>query len=157
MRKKRREFGELKISVFLSRPFWFSFFKIFFFASSPWKPVNIYNVARMGRNFADYPGLQQKSKWAHISLTIWSSLILYHILMWSYLFFHSKNFMFWKLKWDLDLDVEDIRVQSGIIIEIRRSHWTRFCYHACFYSAIVGAYYWSTSDTIAWTYQWISQ
>ena len=48
---------------FLSRPFWF------FFASSPWKSVNIYNVARMGRNFYDYPGLQQKSKCAHISVT----------------------------------------------------------------------------------------
>ena len=44
------------------------FFKNIFFASSPRKSVNIYNVARMGQNFDDYPGLQQqKSKCAHIS------------------------------------------------------------------------------------------
>ena len=43
------------------------------------------------------------------------------------------------------------------ILELRRSHWTRSCCHACFYSAIVGAYYWSTSDTMAWTHQWTSQ
>ena len=28
----------------------------------PWKSVNIYDVAKMGWNFAVYPGLQQKSK-----------------------------------------------------------------------------------------------
>ena len=50
--EKNWELGELKISVFLCRPFWF------FFASSPWKSVNIYRLARMGRNFADYPGFQ---------------------------------------------------------------------------------------------------
>ena len=27
----------------------------------PWKSVNNFNEARMGRNFDDYPGLQQKS------------------------------------------------------------------------------------------------
>ena len=31
------------------------------FASAKIKSVNIYNVARMNRNFADYLGLQQKS------------------------------------------------------------------------------------------------
>ena len=53
---------ELKISVFLSRPFWLFFKKKnFFFASFPWKLVNIYNVARMGRNFDDYPGFQPQT------------------------------------------------------------------------------------------------
>ena len=33
----------------------------FFFASSPWKSVNIYRLARMGRNFDDYPGFQPKT------------------------------------------------------------------------------------------------
>ena len=53
------ELGELEISDFLSRPFLF-----FYFISSSWKSVNIYNVTRMGGNFDDYPVLQQKSKCA---------------------------------------------------------------------------------------------
>ena len=32
-----------------------------FFALSPWKSVNIYRLARMGRNFDDYPGFQPKT------------------------------------------------------------------------------------------------
>ena len=40
--------------------FWVSHFGIFF-ASSPWKSVNIYRLARMGRNFDDYPGFQPKT------------------------------------------------------------------------------------------------
>ena len=52
---KFENWGELKISVFLSWPFWI------FFAPFPLKSVNIYIVARMGRNFDDCPGLQQKS------------------------------------------------------------------------------------------------
>jgi hypothetical protein len=36
----------------------------FFFASSPWKSAKATWVSRMGRNFDDYSGLQQKSKCA---------------------------------------------------------------------------------------------
>ena len=36
-------------------------FNYFFFASSPWKSVNIYRVARIFRNFDDYPGFQSKT------------------------------------------------------------------------------------------------
>ena len=47
-----------------SQFFWVSHFennfaKIYFFASFPWKSVNICRIARMGRNFDDYPGFQQ--------------------------------------------------------------------------------------------------
>ena len=31
------------------------------FASFPWKSVKIYRLARMGRNFDDYPGFQPKT------------------------------------------------------------------------------------------------
>ena len=51
------ELAVLKISVFLSRQFWILLNK--FFASFPWKAVNIYRIARMGRHFDDYPGFQQ--------------------------------------------------------------------------------------------------
>ena len=34
---------------------------LIFFASSPWKSVNNYRLARMGRNFDDYPGFQPKT------------------------------------------------------------------------------------------------
>ena len=50
--------------------FWVGHFEFFFwfffdfFASFPWKQVKVYWLARMGRNFDDYPGLQQKSKCA---------------------------------------------------------------------------------------------
>jgi hypothetical protein len=40
-----------------------SFFELairFFFASSPWKSVIIFRVARMGQNFDDYPDFQKK-------------------------------------------------------------------------------------------------
>jgi hypothetical protein len=40
------------------------FFKNFFFASSPWKPIKATWVSGMSRNFDDYSGLQQKSKCA---------------------------------------------------------------------------------------------
>ena len=50
-------FRELKISVFMSRPFFFS--EKSFFASSQWKSVNIYRIARMGRNFDDYHDFQK--------------------------------------------------------------------------------------------------
>jgi hypothetical protein len=33
--------------------------KIQFFASFPWKLVNIYRIARIGQNIDDYPGFQQ--------------------------------------------------------------------------------------------------
>ena len=49
------ELAVLKISIFVSRPFW---------KKNKIKSVNIYNVARMGRYFDDYPGLHQKSKCA---------------------------------------------------------------------------------------------
>ena len=56
---------QLKISVFFESAILIFFFKNkIFFASSPWKSVNIYNAARMDRNFDVYPGLQQKSKCA---------------------------------------------------------------------------------------------
>ena len=37
-------------------------------------PVNIYNLARMGQSFADYSGLLQKSRCAHISVTQYMSV-----------------------------------------------------------------------------------
>ena len=46
------ELAELKISGFLSQPF---------FKSSLWESVKNSWVARMGRNFDDYPGFQPKS------------------------------------------------------------------------------------------------
>ena len=49
----------LKNSVTLSQPFW-TFFSTFFFASSPWISVKGSLISRMGWNFDDYPGLQQK-------------------------------------------------------------------------------------------------
>ena len=52
------ELRELKISVRVKG--WAIFKKKFFFASSPWKSVNIYRLPRMGRNFDDYPGFQPK-------------------------------------------------------------------------------------------------
>ena len=68
---KKNQFWELAIlknSVLLSRPFWNFFFqkkkKRILFASSPWKSVKATFLSRMGRNFDDYPGLQQKSKCA---------------------------------------------------------------------------------------------
>ena len=55
------ELAELKNSVFLSRPFWIFFSKKKKkFTSSPWKLVKVSWVSRMGRNFDDYPGFQQK-------------------------------------------------------------------------------------------------
>ena len=45
---------ELRISVLFESAI------LIFFASSPWKLVNIYRLARMGRNFDDYPGFQPK-------------------------------------------------------------------------------------------------
>ena len=39
---------------------WVSHFK-FYFASSPWKSVKIDSVARMGRNFDNYPDFQPKT------------------------------------------------------------------------------------------------
>ena len=39
----------------------FFFFKNIFFASSQWKSVNIYRIARIFRNFDDYPGFQPKT------------------------------------------------------------------------------------------------
>ena len=42
-----------------SQFFWVGHFDFFLFVSSPWKSVNICNVARMGQNFDYYPGLQQ--------------------------------------------------------------------------------------------------
>ena len=64
--KKYWELSILKNSVFLSQPFWIFFFqrKKNFFASFPWKSVKVSWAARMGRNFDDYPSLQQKSKCA---------------------------------------------------------------------------------------------
>ena len=52
-------FGGVENLSFLSRPFWIFFFRKFFFASSQWKSVNIYWIARMGRNFDD--GFQPKT------------------------------------------------------------------------------------------------
>ena len=51
-------------SVFLlGRPFWIFFFfkKKFFFASSQWKLVNIYRIARIFQNFDDYLGFQPQT------------------------------------------------------------------------------------------------
>ena len=56
--KKYWELAGLKNSNFLNQPFWN------FLASFLWKSVNMYNVAKMGRNFDDYLGLQRKSKCA---------------------------------------------------------------------------------------------
>ena len=59
--KKYSELAELENEVFLSRPFWFFFFKKnFFFAFFQWKLVRVYWLARMGWNFANYPGSQPK-------------------------------------------------------------------------------------------------
>ena len=52
--------------VFLSRPFWICFFqKKIFFCLIPWKAVKGSWVARMGRNFDDYPGFQPMRSWAN--------------------------------------------------------------------------------------------
>ena len=54
------ELAILKISVFLSRPFWFFFSKNYFlFASFLWKSAQIYMVEWMGRNFDVFPGFQK--------------------------------------------------------------------------------------------------
>ena len=55
--------GELTISVFLSRPFWIFFFKKkqIFLASCRSKLVNIYRIARVFRNFDDYPCFQPQN------------------------------------------------------------------------------------------------
>ena len=63
----------LRIGHFEKLSFWVSHFEIlhwkkqlfFFFASSLWKSVKATWVSRMGHNFDDYPGLQQKSKCAY--------------------------------------------------------------------------------------------
>ena len=66
-RKKKLKIGGVEnLSFFESANSNIFFKKKMFFASSPRKSVNIYNVARMGRNFDDCTGLQQKSKCAHI-------------------------------------------------------------------------------------------
>ena len=64
--KKYWELAEMENDPFLSRPFWIFFFqkKKNFFASLPWKLVNIYRLARMCRNFDDYPGFQPKIAFA---------------------------------------------------------------------------------------------
>ena len=58
--KKYWELGEMKNSIFLIQPFWFLFSekKI---ASSQWKLVNIFRIARIFRNFDDYPGFQPQT------------------------------------------------------------------------------------------------
>ena len=60
--KKYWELAILKNDLFLSRPFWFFFFKNdnIFFASSPWKLVTNYVLEWMGVNFYDYDDLQPK-------------------------------------------------------------------------------------------------
>ena len=63
--KKYWELAELENDLFLSRPFWIFFFKKkIFFASSSWKLVNIYRLARICRNFDEYPGFQPKIPFA---------------------------------------------------------------------------------------------
>ena len=48
-----------KMSFFLVGHFEFLFFKKkIFFASSQWKSVKVYRIARVFRNFDDYPGFQ---------------------------------------------------------------------------------------------------
>ena len=47
--------SKIENSVLLSPPI------PFFFPSSRWKSVNIYRLARLGRNFDDYPGFQPKT------------------------------------------------------------------------------------------------
>ena len=49
-----------KLSSFKSAILEFFVQEKLFFASSPWKSVKATWVSRMGRNFDDYPGLQQK-------------------------------------------------------------------------------------------------
>ena len=53
--------------VFLSRPFWIFFSKnfFFFFCLILWKVVKGSWIARMGRNFDDYPGFQPFRSWAN--------------------------------------------------------------------------------------------
>jgi hypothetical protein len=55
LKKKLRIGGIEKLSFFESAILKFCF------ASSKRKSVNIYRIARMGRNFDDYPGFQQKA------------------------------------------------------------------------------------------------
>ena len=48
--------------------FWvghFGLFFQFFFALSPWKSVKVSKLARIGRNFDDYPGFQPFRSWAN--------------------------------------------------------------------------------------------
>ena len=56
--EKYWELAILKISFFLSWPFWIFFLNKFFFASSQWKSVTNYELKWMGLNFYDYDGLQ---------------------------------------------------------------------------------------------------
>ena len=56
-----KELTELKISVFLCRPFEFFFEIKIFFASSLYKLVIIYVIPRIGRNFDDYLDFSAKS------------------------------------------------------------------------------------------------
>ena len=55
-----------KCSFFESAILDYFFQKKEYFASSPWKSVKATWVSRMGQNFDDCPGLQQKSKCAKI-------------------------------------------------------------------------------------------
>ena len=55
-----------KTSFFWVGHFEFFFSKIFFFATSQWKSVNIYRIFwRIFRNFDDYPGFQPMRSWAN--------------------------------------------------------------------------------------------
>ena len=63
--EKKLRTGVFENLSFLIRPFWVSFQKNIFFCLIPMKiSQHICNVARMGRNFDNYPGLQEKSKCA---------------------------------------------------------------------------------------------
>ena len=61
-KRKLRIWGVENLS-FLSRPFWF------FFASSSWKSVNIYNVARKFWNFDDYQDFQLRIRCSYTFAT----------------------------------------------------------------------------------------
>ena len=60
----------------LSWPFWVFFFKIFFFASSSWKTVNIHRLARMDQNFDEYPGFQPKIAYSNMHTTVAAAMLM---------------------------------------------------------------------------------
>ena len=70
--------------------FWVDHFSLFFFASSPWKSVQIYSVERM--NFDDYPGLQPNNNTcAKICNTVHKGAFFQFLFRWIPYWHSSKS------------------------------------------------------------------